>query len=63
MGSLRHFFRRPPKSRKGIREQSAVVESAEIAGPAFPRAVSGEEARAALERSRARRAAANGGTA
>jgi hypothetical protein len=61
MGSLRHFLRRPPKSRKGIREQSAVVESAEIAGPAFPRPVSGEEARAALERSRARRAAANGG--
>jgi hypothetical protein len=63
MGSLRHFFRRPPKSRKGIREQSAVVESAEIAGPAFPRPVSGEEARAALERSRARRAAANDGPA
>jgi hypothetical protein len=63
MGSLRHFFRRPPKSRKGIREQSAVVGSAEIAGPAFPRPVSGEEARAALERSRARRAAANGGAA
>ena len=63
MGSLRHFFRRPPKSRKGIREQSAVVGSAEIAGPAFPRPVSGEEARAAWERSRARRAAANGGAA
>ena len=58
MGSLRHFLRRPPKSRKGIREQSAVVESAEIAGPAFPRPVTSEEARAALERSRVRRAAA-----
>ena len=63
MGSLRHFFRRPPKSRKGIREQSTVVESAEIPGPAFPRPISGEEARAALERSRARRAAAGDETA
>ena len=60
MGSLRHFLRRPPKSLKGIREESTVVESAEIAGPAFPRPVTSEEARAALERSRARRAAANG---
>ena len=58
MDAIRHFFRRPPKSLKGIGEQSAVVESAEIAGPAFPRPVTSEEARAALERSRARRAAA-----
>jgi hypothetical protein len=59
MGSLRQLLRRrEPKSLKGIRERSAVVRSAEIAGPAFPRPVTGEEARAALERSRARRAAA-----
>jgi hypothetical protein len=56
---LRQIFRRrEPKSLKGIRERSAVVASAEIAGPAFPRPVTAEEARAALERSRARRAAA-----
>jgi len=63
MGTFRYLFRRAPKSFKGIRARSTVVESAEIAGPAFPRAVTSEEARAALERSRARRAAANGGTA
>jgi hypothetical protein len=61
MASIRHIFRREPESLKGIRERSALVRSAEIPGPAFPRPVSGEEARAALERSRARRAAANGG--
>jgi hypothetical protein len=60
MGSIKEIFRRAPKSLKGIRERSAVVGSAEIAGPAFPRPVTGAEARAALERSRARRAAANG---
>jgi len=60
MSALRRIFRREPESLKGIRDRSAVVRSAEIAGPAFPRPVSGEEARAALERSRARRAAANG---
>jgi hypothetical protein len=60
MGSLRRIFRREPESLKGIRKRAAVVRSAEIAGPAFPRPVTGEEARAALERSRARRAAANG---
>lgn len=58
MSPFRHLFRRAPKSFKGIRAKSTVVESAEIAGPAFPRPVSGEEARAALERSRARRRAA-----
>jgi hypothetical protein len=62
MSALRRIFRREPESRKGIRERSAVVRSAEIAGPVFPRPISGEEARAALERSRARRAAANGAT-
>jgi hypothetical protein len=63
MAFLERLFRREPESRKGIRERSAVVRSAEIAGPVFPRPITGEEARAALERSRARRAAANGGTA
>jgi hypothetical protein len=63
MGSLRHFFRRPPKSRKGIREQSAVVGSAVIAARASPRPIRGDEAGAALARPRARRAAANGGAA
>jgi hypothetical protein len=41
---------------KGIRARSAVVRSAELALPPFPRAITREEARAALERSRARRA-------
>jgi hypothetical protein len=41
---------------KGIRARSAVVRSAELALPAFPRAITRDEARAALERSRARRA-------
>jgi hypothetical protein len=62
MTVLTRIFRREPKSRKGIRERSAYVGSAEIASPAFPRPISGAEARAALERSRARRAAANGST-
>ena len=62
MGSLRRLFHREPESLKGIRERSAVLRSAELASPAFPRPISGEEARAALERSRARRAAANGST-
>ena len=63
MAFLERLFRREPESRKGIRERSAVVRSAEIAGPVFPRPVSGEEARAALKRSRARRAAGTGGPA
>ena len=59
MAILPSLFRREPKSLKGIRERSAVVRSAELPmAPAFPRPISGEEARAALERSRARRAAA-----
>ena len=42
---------------KGIRARSALVRSAEIGrGAAFPRVITREEARAALERSRARRA-------
>jgi hypothetical protein len=63
MAFLPRLFRREPESLKGIRERSAVLRSAELSSPAFPRPVSGKEARAALERSRARRAAANGGTA
>ena len=61
MSFLPRLFRREPKSLKGIRERSAVVRSAELSmAPAFPRPISGDEARAALERSRARRAAASG---
>jgi hypothetical protein len=62
MGAIRRLLGREPESLKGIRERSAVVRSAEIAGPAFPRPVTGEEARAALKRSRARRAAAANGS-
>jgi hypothetical protein len=51
------FFPREPKSFKGIKEHSAYLRSAEIGlgdvGPPITR----EEAMAALERSRARRAA------
>jgi hypothetical protein len=53
----RLFHRREPDDRKGIRERSAVVRSAELALPAFAAPVSRDEARAALKRSRARRAA------
>jgi hypothetical protein len=57
MASLpRLFRRREPSDRKGIRERSAVVRSAELALPAFAAPVSAEDARAALERSRAKRA-------
>jgi len=56
--SLPRLFRREPSTRKGIRERSAVVRSAELALPAFPAPVSRMQARAALKRSRARR---NGG--
>jgi hypothetical protein len=52
--SLPRLFRREPSTRKGIRERSAVVRSAELALPALA-PVSGREARAALDRSRARR--------
>ncbi len=57
MASLPRLFRREPDSRKGIRERSAVVRSAELGMPAFRAPVSREEALAALARSRARRAA------
>ena len=50
------LFRTKPDGLKHIRARSAVVRSAELALPAFPRPISREEARAALERSRARRA-------
>jgi len=55
--SLPRIFRREPESLKGIRERSAVARGAEIALPSFPVPVTGEQARAALNRSRARRAA------
>ena len=54
--SLPRFLRREPESLKGIRERSAVARGAELALPAFPVPVTGEQARAALKRSRARRA-------
>jgi hypothetical protein len=52
---LPHFFRREPTSLKGIKERSTVVESAELSLPSFRTPVTGEQARAALARSRARR--------
>jgi hypothetical protein len=52
--SFPRLFRREPSTRKGIRERSAVVRSAELALPAMA-PVSGTKARAALDRSRARR--------
>jgi hypothetical protein len=55
--SFPRFFRREPSTRKGIRERSAVVRSAELALPALA-PVTRVEARAALKRSQARR---NGG--
>jgi hypothetical protein len=55
----RLFHRREPAERKGIRERSALVRSAELALPAFAAPVSRDEARAALARSRARRAASD----
>jgi hypothetical protein len=56
MAPLR-LFRRKPHGHKGIRARSALVRSAELVVPPFPAPISGEQARAALERSRARRAA------
>ncbi|HEY7074842.1 MAG TPA: hypothetical protein VH418_05720 [Solirubrobacteraceae bacterium] len=51
------LFRGKSDDLKGIRARSAVVRSAEIPRLSeFPRAITREEARAALERSRARRA-------
>jgi hypothetical protein len=60
MAHLPRLFRREPDSRKGIRDRSAVVRSAELALPAFRAPVSRAQAHAALARSRARRAAASG---
>jgi hypothetical protein len=57
----RLFHRREPADRKGIRERSALVRSAELALPTFPAPISRDEALAALARSRARRAAAASG--
>jgi hypothetical protein len=58
MASLPRIFRRSePESLKGIRERSAVVRSAELSMPPFRKGLTGAEARAAMERSRARRAA------
>lgn len=54
--SLHDFFRREPKSLKGIKERSGVAEGAERALPVL-KPVTGEQARAALARSRARREA------
>jgi hypothetical protein len=50
------LFPREPKSLKGIKERSAVIESAELALPRM-KPITGAQARAALERSRARRRA------
>jgi hypothetical protein len=58
MASLPRPFRRQDESRKGIRDRSAIVRSAELALPAFAAPVTREEALAALKRSRARRKAA-----
>ena len=55
------FFRREPKSLKGIRERSTLLRSAELALPVSVSPITGEQARAALERSRARRAATGKG--
>jgi|GEM_PF-4373265 hypothetical protein len=54
--SLPRIFRREPKSLKGIKERSGGARGAELALPAL-KPVTGEQARAALARSRARRAA------
>ncbi|HEX6027083.1 MAG TPA: hypothetical protein VFZ00_34105 [Solirubrobacter sp.] len=57
MNLPRIFRRQTPESLKGIRERSAVVRSAELSMPAFHEPITREQARAALKRSRARRAA------
>ncbi len=54
--SLADFFRREPKSLKGIKERSGGSPGAEGALPAL-KPITGEQARAALQRSRARRKA------
>ena len=61
MASLPRIFRRnEPESLKGIRERSAVVRSAESSKKPVRPGLTGEEARAALERARAARRAAEG---
>jgi hypothetical protein len=57
MASLR-FLRRKPDGHKGIRARSALVRSAELVVAPFPAPITREQARAALARSRARRAGA-----
>lgn len=57
--SLPQFFRREPKSLKGIKERSGVAQGAELSLPAL-KPITGEQARAALKRSQARRAARDG---
>jgi hypothetical protein len=60
MNLLPHFLEREPKSLKGIRERSAYSPSHELSMADFREVVkpiSRERAIAALERSRARRAA------
>jgi hypothetical protein len=57
--SLSNLLRREPKTLKGIKERSGGTPGHELALPAL-KPVSGEQARAALARSRARREAANG---
>ena len=59
--SLADFFRREPKSLKGIKERSGGSPGAEGALPPL-KPISREQARAALKRSQARRAARNGAT-
>jgi hypothetical protein len=57
MTRIRLFRAEKSEDLKGIRARSALVRSAEAwSFPVFPRAITREEARAALERSRARRA-------
>jgi len=57
--SISDIFRREPKSLKGIKERSGVAQGAELALPAL-KPITGEQARAALKRSRARREEADG---
>ncbi|MBE2318084.1 hypothetical protein DVA67_019035 [Solirubrobacter sp. CPCC 204708] len=54
--SLADFFRREPKSLKGIKDRSGGTPGAEGALPPL-KPITGEQARAALKRSRARREA------
>jgi hypothetical protein len=57
MTRIRLFRADNSEDLKGIRARSALVRSAEVMRyPAFPREITRDEARAALARSRARRA-------